>query len=305
MIRPSYLLNLLFVWTASSIMSVTWCNAFVLNKEVASSSAFLTSSSSVHSPFFCRSLPVGRVTATALLSSSSNTRQEESSEAMATEDATSTTTTPSLMRVSGDNVQVTEALHEHVQRRMAQPLRKLQIDPSKASVILSVSRNPKNPLHKIEVMVPVGNVMVVVHRTDQDLYQAIDAASHALFRKLNRYKERRWKKKGKNSSGNSGSAREEDEEVLWEKVVAEQLALTPPEKDVDEQGDPYSEDEFSSTTTVTSVKSFPLDKPMSLEDAMFALDYVDHDFYVFRNEKTNEINVVYKRHVGGVGLVEP
>ena len=56
---------------------------------------------------------------------------------------------------------------------------------------------------------------------------------------------------------------------------------------------------------VVKVKSFQLDKPISLEEAVFALDYVDHDFYVFKNEANDKISVVYKRHTGGVGLVEP
>lgn len=51
--------------------------------------------------------------------------------------------------------------------------------------------------------------------------------------------------------------------------------------------------------------SFDLNNPTSLQEAIFALDYIDHDFYVFRNEESNEINVVYKRNAGGVGLIEP
>jgi len=57
--------------------------------------------------------------------------------------------------------------------------------------------------------------------------------------------------------------------------------------------------------TVMKVNSFQLDKPISLDEAVFALDYVDHDFYVFRNEANDKVSVVYKRHTGGVGLVEP
>jgi putative sigma-54 modulation protein len=51
--------------------------------------------------------------------------------------------------------------------------------------------------------------------------------------------------------------------------------------------------------------SFDLDKPISLQEAIFALDYTDHDFYVFRDAETNEISVVYKRNAGGIGLVQP
>jgi hypothetical protein len=51
--------------------------------------------------------------------------------------------------------------------------------------------------------------------------------------------------------------------------------------------------------------SFDLSKPISIKEAIFALDYIDHDFYVFRDEETNDVSVVYKRNAGGVGLIQP
>jgi putative sigma-54 modulation protein len=53
------------------------------------------------------------------------------------------------------------------------------------------------------------------------------------------------------------------------------------------------------------INSFDLDNAISVDEAVFALDYVDHDFYVFKNKETDKVTVVYKRHTGGVGLVEP
>ena len=55
---------------------------------------------------------------------------------------------------------------------------------------------------------------------------------------------------------------------------------------------------------MTKVKSFDLRHPISLSEAVFALDYVDHDFYVFRSEESGEVEVVYKRNGGGVGLIQ-
>ena len=51
--------------------------------------------------------------------------------------------------------------------------------------------------------------------------------------------------------------------------------------------------------------SFDLGTPISIKEAIFALDYIDHDFYVFRDEETKEVSVVYKRNAGGVGLIQP
>jgi len=56
---------------------------------------------------------------------------------------------------------------------------------------------------------------------------------------------------------------------------------------------------------VTKIKSFDLSKSISTEEAIFALDYIDHDFYVFRDSETEELSVVYKRNAGGIGLIQP
>lgn len=62
---------------------------------------------------------------------------------------------------------------------------------------------------------------------------------------------------------------------------------------------------FSFPLTHIILRSYDLSNKISVQEAVFALDYVDHDFYVFRNEEDGEINVVYKRNAGGVGLIQP
>ena len=44
--------------------------------------------------------------------------------------------------------------------------------------------------------------------------------------------------------------------------------------------------------------------PISSEEARKQLDLIDHDFYVFRNKKNNELQVIYKRNHGGYGLIQ-
>ena len=46
-------------------------------------------------------------------------------------------------------------------------------------------------------------------------------------------------------------------------------------------------------------------KPMFPEDACIQMDLLGHDFYVFFNAETEEVNVVYKRKNGTFGLIEP
>jgi putative sigma-54 modulation protein len=55
---------------------------------------------------------------------------------------------------------------------------------------------------------------------------------------------------------------------------------------------------------IVKTKQFAM-KPMSAEEAVLQLELVGHDFFVFRNEETDQINVVYRRQGGGYGLIEP
>jgi putative sigma-54 modulation protein len=56
--------------------------------------------------------------------------------------------------------------------------------------------------------------------------------------------------------------------------------------------------------SIVKIKQFPV-KPMSAEEAVLQLELIGHDFFVFRNADTDEVNVVYRRREGGYGLIEP
>lgn len=112
------------------------------------------------------------------------------------------------------------------------------------------------------------------------MYTSIDSVAHALNRKLKKYKERRTE--GWHGGGHMG------DDLA---IVLEELDEPLPEEEEEIFDDPEK-------PTVLKVNSFQTDKAISLDEAVFALDYVDHDFYVFRNQESNKINVVYKRHEG-------
>jgi putative sigma-54 modulation protein len=55
---------------------------------------------------------------------------------------------------------------------------------------------------------------------------------------------------------------------------------------------------------VVKVKRFAL-KPMDVEEAVMQMELLGHDFFVFSNAETDQVNVVYKRRDGNYGLIEP
>mmetsp|Transcript_48872 Transcript_48872/g.83496 ORF Transcript_48872/g.83496 Transcript_48872/m.83496 type:complete len:101 (+) Transcript_48872:664-966(+) len=74
--------------------------------------------------------------------------------------------------------------------------------------------------------------------------------------------------------------------------------------DLDGVGEEFDAEAAAYAVQITKVKSFSMD-PMAPEEAALCLDYIDHPFYVFRNKDSGDVNVLYRRNSGGLGLIEP
>uniref|UniRef100_A0A7S3DPX1 Sigma 54 modulation/S30EA ribosomal protein C-terminal domain-containing protein n=1 Tax=Entomoneis paludosa TaxID=265537 RepID=A0A7S3DPX1_9STRA len=208
-------------------------------------------------------------------------------------DETSTSTGGVPLVVEGKNLEVTDALFDYVDKRVGNTLDKLSGDNVReCDVILSVSKNPKvKNNHRVEVVTNLKGTTIICTFESPDMYSSIDSAAAALNRKLIKYKERRL------AGWHGGAAMGDDLKSALE-ALEEDFAESAEEAAYDDFVDPEA-------PTVTKTNSFQLDKPISLEEAIFALDYVDHDFYVFTNEESGKVTTVYKRHGGGIGLIEP
>jgi putative sigma-54 modulation protein len=61
---------------------------------------------------------------------------------------------------------------------------------------------------------------------------------------------------------------------------------------------------MSEEPQIVRTKQFSV-KPMTAEEAVLQLELVGHDFFVFRDADSDEVNIVYRRRQGGYGLIEP
>jgi putative sigma-54 modulation protein len=192
--------------------------------------------------------------------------------------------------ITGNNIEVTDALNDYINKKLDNTVGKLSGTGAikECDVHLNVNKNPKvKQGHTAEVVTFVKGTVIRCSETSEDMYASIDAVTDRLSKKLKKYKERRLE--GYHGGPNMG---ENLAEVL-DSITVEDSA-----SDDDEFVDPEA-------PVVTKIKSYDLKNSISVEEAIFALGYVDHDFYVFREKETNEINVVYKRNAGGYGLIEP
>mmetsp|Transcript_2605 Transcript_2605/g.4195 ORF Transcript_2605/g.4195 Transcript_2605/m.4195 type:complete len:271 (-) Transcript_2605:1756-2568(-) len=194
--------------------------------------------------------------------------------------------------VSGNNIELTNALKEYATEKLGSTLSKVGRRVTKCEVHLTVDKNPtiEKP-QTAEVVVSVKGTVIRAAKSTHDMYASLDEVSDSIRRKLRKYKERiiDAHRKGKPEAEEFELSEIEDFKLFNDEVAREE-SEAPPVPEVD--------------MSLVKKKSFPMD-PISVEEAVLCLEYIDHDFYVFKNKENGKIGVVYKRGSGGVGLIEP
>ena len=183
-----------------------------------------------------------------------------------------------VYKLIGRNLEITDAIRDYVEKKLSR-LDRYQNGELMAKVVLSLAGSPHvEKRAKAEIQLDLPGGLLRVEEEDQDLYAAIDRMVDRLEVQLKRYKERRFV--GRRHSYQGPPPPE----------VRDMEALRKPEE---EEG-----------PRIVRVKRFEM-RPMDPEEAVFQMEALGHDFFVFRNAKTDEINVVYRRKDGNYGLIEP
>ena len=184
--------------------------------------------------------------------------------------------------IQGNNIDVTESIDDYVREKLEKAVKHFQSITTKVDVHLSVARNARiTNKHKAEVTVYANGTVIRAQEGSESLYASIDLVSDKIARQLRKYKEKLNNKKNHSA-------------VKTGEVVIE----SPVEGDLIGDRTPELPDE------VIRMKYFAM-PPMTIDEALHQLELVDHDFYMFRNKDTNEINVIYIRNHGGYGVIQP
>jgi len=202
--------------------------------------------------------------------------------------------------LTGNNIDLTESLEDYAAKRIGGLLEKLGGGGlvRECEVHLSVSKNPKvKNGHRVDCTTSLKGLTIHCKEERPDMYASIDAAAKALASKLQKYRSRR------NEGYHAGSSMGQD---LMDALEAMELSDTAEEDEDVETDLMYAEKDFIDVNApnLMKVNSFDLENAIPINEAVFALDYVDHDFFVFKNKETGKPSIVYKRNAGGVGLIE-
>ena len=169
--------------------------------------------------------------------------------------------------ISGKNIEITEGLKNAIHEKLGKLERYFTPDTN-VIVTLSVEKERQ----KIEVTIPVKGNIIRSEQVSNDMYVSIDLVEEVIERQLRKYKNKIVDKH--QAGGNFQKA--------------------------------YIENDYLENEEIQIVRTKKFDiKPMYPEDACVQMELLGHNFFVFCNAETDQVNVVYKRKGNTYGLIEP
>lgn len=175
--------------------------------------------------------------------------------------------------IRGENIPVTEALKDYVEKKLSRLERYFEAPPtSEVNVTLSVLKG----MQTVEVTIPLPGFMLRAEEKHTDMYASVDLVVDKLERQIRKAKTKANRK------------------IRQEGGIKDFFRIEP------DTSYSHEDDYFELVRT----KRFTL-KPMDVEEAILQMNMVGHNFFVFANMDTSQVNVVYKRNDGKYGLIEP
>ena len=169
--------------------------------------------------------------------------------------------------ISGKNLDITEGLRSAIEEKIGK-LERYFTDTTEVHVTLSTEKNRQ----KIEITIPMKGSIIRAEEVSSDMYVSIDLVEEVIERQLRKYK-------------NKLIDKEQNAAHLSQSFI---------------EADDFEDEDIQ----IIRSKKFAM-KPMDPEEACVQMDMLGHNFFVFRNSETDEVNVVYKRKGNTYGLIEP
>lgn len=171
------------------------------------------------------------------------------------------------VNVKGRNIDVTPALREYVEKKVAKVTKQFKT-VGDISAVLKVEKGN----HIVEITVPASGILLRAQETTKDMYSSIDLVVEKIERQIHKYKTRLMKRKYANFVD---------------------ATTTPSVNEVDD-----------GELQIVKDKHFTM-HPMTPEEAILQMNLLNHDFFVFFDPDLGATNVVYRRKDGKYGLLSP
>lgn len=180
------------------------------------------------------------------------------------------------IEIKGRNIEVTEALENYIRKKLTR-VSKFFNKISNIQVVLTTSNSKTSGVsQKIEVTVRIDGTIIRAQESSPDMYASIDSVVDKLERRVKTFKGKLIDRNRIRVSELPEVSKEEEETQAEEGALSDRIVRR-------------------KRLSIT---------PMSVEEALLQMELLGHDFFIFINAETSEVNVVYSRKEGGYGLIE-
>ncbi len=170
--------------------------------------------------------------------------------------------------ISGKGMEVSDYLKDMVTKKVSK-LQRYFDESTEAQITMSIQKSR----HIVEVTIPFDGIVLRGEEATGDMYASVDGVLKKLEKQIHKHRTALKKRL------RDGAFTKEDYEY--------QASMS-----------------NERVPDIVRTKRFVV-KPMDIEEAKMQMELLGHQFFVFRNAKTGEINVLYQRHDGDLGLIEP
>jgi putative sigma-54 modulation protein len=198
--------------------------------------------------------------------------------------------------LTGRNLELTPSLKDFVEKKM-DSIRAFVEHLQEIDVTLSVDKTKsQGVLHTAEVTVWAKGINFRASQSHPDMYAAIDLIIDKLQKQITKYKDKMKGRSNHKSRNRRGEGNFKHHVFRFEDLPQpEEVEVAPPEPEIIEDDN-----------DVQIIRSNQFEsKPMYIDEAAEQLQYLQQEFVVFNNAETGQVNVVYRRNDGNIGLIEP
>lgn len=186
--------------------------------------------------------------------------------------------------VTGRNIELTPALKDYLVDKLQRSQKHFDHVLS-VMALLSVAKNPSVAQNQTaEVTIKLNGSIIRGEESTENMYASIDLVANKIERQLRKYKTRYQVRSNKSKDKNGDDLVDVGASIDSDLAVAHELDGLHPK--------------------IVRSKRFPL-KPMLPEEACKHMDLLGHDFFMFINSDSNQVNTVYHRRDSNYGLIEP
>ena len=195
--------------------------------------------------------------------------------------------------VTGKNIELTKALKEYLVDKLNRAQKHFE-HPLEAIAILSVSKNPSMSNNQTaEVTIKINGSIIRGEESTENMYASIDLVADKIERQLRKFKTKYSQKPSK---------------------IKDLKQLEPYEASIEDDEDEFDINSIELKTVnpnkvelmpkIVRSKRYPL-KPLTPEEAVKHMEVLGHEFFMFINKESKQVNTVYTRKDGNFELIEP